>query len=76
MLRDKLNAIMKPKVMWALFKLLWELRWTQGEELIIKDIPLLIEVGFFKHIMFPIICVSVNSDQIALKRLMNRNNLT
>ena len=74
--RNKLNAIMKPKVMWALLKKLWHMRYTEGQDLIVMDIPLLFEAGIFKYLMFPIICVAVPDEKISMQRLMNRNGLT
>lgn len=68
--RKTLNKIYRPRIMWRLISKLWDLRYKQGEPIVVMDVPLLFEAGIFKWILYPIVCVAMSNEQENAKRLM------
>jgi dephospho-CoA kinase len=72
--RSKLNAIVHPAVMNALFFAVIY-RWIRRDPIVILDIPLFFEVHFSRRYFHEIVTVAVDPAE-QVKRLMRRNNLT
>lgn len=71
--REKLNSIIHPAVRRAMF---WGVlrSWFRGDSVCVLDVPLLIEVGLWKWMGWVIVVHC--SEQVQLRRLMNRDGST
>jgi len=73
--RKVLNGIMQKKIFWKMFKEFWRLRFTEKQNSIILDVPLLYETKILEYICYPILVVAVDDEEKVVKRLMIRNQL-
>lgn len=72
--REKLNAIVHPRVLEEEIKAIGEIRTKAPDAIVILSVPLLIESGHYKH-CDKIVVVTVD-DETHIKRLMERDGFT
>jgi dephospho-CoA kinase len=72
--RQILNKIYQKKVMWALLKALIYKRVVERVPFVFMDVPLLFESCLFAWVMFPILVVTIDDEEVIVERLMKRND--
>lgn len=71
--RKALNSIMQNRILWRMFTEFLRLRFKEGKDAIVLDVPLLYETKLLEWICYPIIVVAVNDEEVIKRRLMTRN---
>ncbi|MBD3306997.1 dephospho-CoA kinase [candidate division KSB3 bacterium] len=72
--RRLLNQITHPRVITAIDRQMQDIRYTQPQQLIIVDVPLLIEASM--HTAYAVVIVVYVSEAVQLARLMQRDGIS